>query len=192
MRTHTHTDAINCRSSIVSRTPLHANRAFTEEHARDSYENLLFSLCRFHELTGAWPRNVTVVGYEFKRDRFTSLHARAIAFPRSRLGYIGTPAVSPTAAAGEAAAAAAYRADPYGCQGTLGAKRHARDPFARGVPYLGRCAEAHALLTHCGPGPFVGHLPWEEAAAEEGGGGSEGGGGALSTFAAAASALETT
>ena len=28
--------------------------AFTEEHARDSYENLLFSLCRFHELTGAW------------------------------------------------------------------------------------------------------------------------------------------
>ena len=30
------------------------DRAFTEEHARDSYENLLFSLCRFHEITGAW------------------------------------------------------------------------------------------------------------------------------------------
>lgn len=29
-------------------------RAVTEEYARDSYENLLFSLCRFHELTGGW------------------------------------------------------------------------------------------------------------------------------------------
>jgi hypothetical protein len=147
------------------------------------------------------PRNVTVVGYEFKRERFTALHARAISFPRSRLAYVGTPAVSPAAAAGEAVAAAAYAADPYGCGGALGAKRHARDPFARGVPYLGRCAEVHGLLAHCGPGPFLGRLPWEAdeegdgsgaGSGEGGGGGGGGGGGALSTFAAAASALETT
>ncbi|GER38765.1 polyketide cyclase/dehydrase and lipid transportsuperfamily protein, partial [Striga asiatica] len=36
------------------------NRALTEEHARDSFENLLFSLCRFRELTGAYPQNITV------------------------------------------------------------------------------------------------------------------------------------
>jgi hypothetical protein len=31
-------------------------RTFTEDHARDSFENLLFGLCRFYELTGglAW------------------------------------------------------------------------------------------------------------------------------------------
>ncbi len=111
---------------------------------------------------------MTVVGYEFKRARFTALHARAVAFPRHRFSYIGTPAVSPSAAAGEAAAAAAFRENPYGCGGALGAKRHARDPFARGVPYLGRCAALHALLAHCGPGPFMGQLPWEEG----GGGGA--------------------
>lgn len=33
---------------------VHYRRAVTEEYARDSYENLLFSFCRFHELTGTW------------------------------------------------------------------------------------------------------------------------------------------
>lgn len=36
------------------------SRTLTEEHARDSFENLLFSVCRFRELTGAYPRNITV------------------------------------------------------------------------------------------------------------------------------------
>lgn len=27
-------------------------RTFTEDHARDSFENMLFGLCRFYELTG--------------------------------------------------------------------------------------------------------------------------------------------
>lgn len=35
-------------------------RALTEEHARDSFENLLFSVCRFRELTGMYPHNITV------------------------------------------------------------------------------------------------------------------------------------
>ncbi|KAI4337925.1 hypothetical protein L6164_016287 [Bauhinia variegata] len=32
------------------------SRALTEEHARDSFENLLFSICRFRELTGSYPK----------------------------------------------------------------------------------------------------------------------------------------
>lgn len=36
------------------------SRALTEEHARDSFENLLFSVCRFRELTGSYPQNITV------------------------------------------------------------------------------------------------------------------------------------
>ena len=35
-------------------------RTLTEEHARDSFENLLFSVCRFRELTGTYPYNITV------------------------------------------------------------------------------------------------------------------------------------
>lgn len=37
------------------------HRALTEEHARDSFENLLFSVCRFRELTGVYPQNITVI-----------------------------------------------------------------------------------------------------------------------------------
>lgn len=36
------------------------SRALTEEHAKDSFENLLFSVCRFRELTGSYPQNITV------------------------------------------------------------------------------------------------------------------------------------
>jgi hypothetical protein len=36
-------------------------RTGTEEHARDSLENVLFSICRFYELTGHFPHNITVV-----------------------------------------------------------------------------------------------------------------------------------
>ena len=36
-------------------------RSATEEAARDSYENVLFGLCRFYQLTGHYPETVTVV-----------------------------------------------------------------------------------------------------------------------------------
>ena len=137
-------------------------RAHTEEYARDTHENLLFSLCRFHELTGAWPRNVTVVGYEFKRRRVTQLHRAALRFPEHRLTYLGTEAPQPAAAEeAERAVTAAWAAQPFGCGAELLEKRIARDPFARGVPYLARCAALHGLLAHCGPGPYRGRLPWD-------------------------------
>lgn len=138
-------------------------RVHTEEYARDSFENLLFSMCRFHELTGTWPRNVTVIGYAFKEVRFRSYHRAAIDFPASRFHYIGTgvPNVE-EAAAGEREVVQAWAGDPYACgaDSELAQKRHARDPFARGVPYFGRCAALHGLLTHCGPQPYAGPLPW--------------------------------
>lgn len=44
-------------------------RATTEEFALDSYENLLFAVARFKEVTGRWPGKITVVGYGMKRRR---------------------------------------------------------------------------------------------------------------------------
>ena len=44
-------------------------RIATEEYALDSYENLLFSVARFKEVTGVWPGRITVVGYGMKRRR---------------------------------------------------------------------------------------------------------------------------
>lgn len=34
--------------------------AAVQEHARDSYENLLFSICRFREVTGHYPQTIVV------------------------------------------------------------------------------------------------------------------------------------
>ncbi|ORX97971.1 hypothetical protein K493DRAFT_215049 [Basidiobolus meristosporus CBS 931.73] len=61
-----------------------SDRTTTEEHARDSYENVLFSLCRFHEVTGSYPKNITVVGFEFKRTRFFEIHRVALGIPEER------------------------------------------------------------------------------------------------------------
>ncbi|KAL6318410.1 hypothetical protein AAG906_041173 [Vitis piasezkii] len=81
-------------------------KALTEEHARDSFENLLFS----------------VVSYDFKEERFAYLHRSAIGFPESRFFYSGTPASSTSKEAamkGEALVRAQFHDDPYGCSSSL-------------------------------------------------------------------------
>lgn len=67
-------------------------RATTEDYASDSFQNLLYSIARFHEYTGRYPSHITVVGYEFKRRRFTELHRAALRWPRERFEYIGIDA----------------------------------------------------------------------------------------------------
>lgn len=152
-------------------------RHTTQEHARDSFENLLFSVCRFYELTGHAPANITVVrgrtswlrlkrhpphpqvSYSFKGRRFTDLHRAALRYPSSSFRFVGTPALSPDAEQGEARAASAFVRDPYSCQAELLAKKQERDPFAEG-PYDGRCAPLAPLFDFCGDHVYQGKLPW--------------------------------
>lgn len=56
-------------------------RAVVEGNARDSYENLLYSLCRFRALTGNYPEKVTVVSYPYKHVRFVHFHAASMRYP---------------------------------------------------------------------------------------------------------------
>ena len=64
-------------------------RATTENYALDSFQNLLFSIARFREFTGHYPEHITVVGYDFKRPRFTQLHRAALRWPMEKFTYIG-------------------------------------------------------------------------------------------------------
>lgn len=138
-------------------------RALTEEHARDSFENLLFSVCRFRELTGKYPQNITVVSYDFKEERFANLHRSAISFPESRFFYSGTPASSTSKEAalkGESLVRSQFQEDPYGCKGSLWRKKLGRDPFHRSIPYPNGCPEIKDLFRYCGEAPYPGYLPW--------------------------------
>ncbi|KAL8466952.1 hypothetical protein ACS0TY_035873 [Phlomoides rotata] len=139
------------------------SRALTEEHARDSFENLLFSVCRFRELTGKYPHNITVVGYDFKEERFVHLHRSAIMFPEARFLYSGTPSSQNSreaAVKGEALVRTQFQEDPYGCLGSLRRKKLGRDPFHRSIPYPNGCPEIKALFRYCGTAPFPDYLPW--------------------------------
>ena len=145
------------------------SRTSTEEFARDSYENLLFSICRFHELTQRYPDAITVVGFSFKRDRFIHLHADAIHYPLSRLTYVG---LDPTAQHNQSELLEGERVnsyqpfsvDPYGCFPPLSIKRLQRNPFRRshGYGHSSSCPELAPLLHHCGPSKYDGPaLPWQ-------------------------------
>eukprot|EP00934_Nitzschia_sp_Nitz4_P001881 Nitzschia sp. Nitz4//scaffold8_size234185//232841//234078//NITZ4_001308-RA/size234185-augustus-gene-0.283-mRNA-1//-1//CDS//3329559959//1881//frame0 len=144
-------------------------RTTTEEFATDSFENLMFSICRFQEVTGRYPDKITVVSFTFKERRFKTLHAPALQWPSEKFSYVG---VDPPASTGfnlqrsivgeRENAAAPFEQDPYGCHSeVLQKKRRERNPFHRTPPYTISCPDLSELLHYCGPDPFPVHkLPW--------------------------------
>jgi hypothetical protein len=127
-------------------------RATTEEFSRDSFENLLFSLCRFREVTGAYPAKVTVVGFSFKAPRFRDLHRAAVRFPIDRYEYIGIDppmmqmmqggseeeagSSSPDAAKARAEQAEAARAALLASEQTNSYRPFLSDPYSCHAPLL--------------------------------------------------------
>jgi hypothetical protein len=119
----------------------------------------MFSICRFHEVTGSYPESITVVSFTFKQRRFETLHAAALQWPSHLLHYVGVDPPSTSgfnlqeATKGEIAnAAAPFEADPYGCHSdVLQAKRRERNPFFRTAPYVVSCPDMAQILSFCGP-----------------------------------------
>jgi len=146
-------------------------RTITEEFATDSFENLMFSICRFHEVTGSYPTKITVVSFTFKQRRFETMHAPALRFPPSRFEYIGVDPPAETgfnleeATKGEQEnAAKPFEQDPYGCHSTvLQEKRQQRNPFSRTPPYALSCPDMKELLQYCGPALIpIDKVPWHD------------------------------
>ncbi|EEB05193.1 hypothetical protein SJAG_00190 [Schizosaccharomyces japonicus yFS275] len=142
-------------------------RRTTEEFARDSYENVVFSIARFHEITSRYPEKITIVSFEFKRERFVSLHREAVRFPLENFQFIGiNPDIvtEETLKAEERNALIPFSKDPYAClDPVLRQKRIQRNPFRRQHSYLDTCPELRDLIEFC---PtrfhqfFPGRLPW--------------------------------
>lgn len=116
-------------------------RVYIEEFARDSFENVLFLLCRYYEILNYYPEFISVVGFEFKRERFLDCHLEgALNFPRDRVNYIGN---SPLPEGGHTNtkyfqnlenaetkhALIHFKTDFYGIKPPLSSKRNERNPF---------------------------------------------------------------
>ncbi|MDX9720746.1 MAG: hypothetical protein RBU37_08355 [Myxococcota bacterium] len=71
-----------------------AERCSTEEFARDSFENLAFSLQRFQAVCGKAPQFVELVSWAFKQERFQH-HARTLGI-ENRFRFIGQGQVDGT------------------------------------------------------------------------------------------------
>ncbi|KAL4080180.1 hypothetical protein V8B97DRAFT_707335 [Scleroderma yunnanense] len=146
------------------------SRATTETYALDSFQNLLFSLARFREITSRYPSRITVISYEMKRRRFEELHRVAVRFPAQFFQYVG---IEPVASEIESTKARdgefrngykPYTIDLYGCHDFLLAKRRARNLFLRFHPYHSSAPELRGLLEWCPSDPtelFQGPLPWD-------------------------------
>jgi len=148
-------------------------RIFLEEYARDSLENLMFSLCRYREVVGTYPKHVTMVGFDFKAERYTRLHAAAVGLLDKSFAYEGLiPGGSfhmDAAVEGEKAVVRAFEGDPYACSNELHDKEELRNPFRRSIPYLEACPEMKELLLWCGPAlfPGVALLPWGQRTGQD-------------------------
>ncbi|KAJ6593636.1 hypothetical protein B0H19DRAFT_1215610 [Mycena capillaripes] len=142
------------------------SRATSEDFALDSFQNLLFSIARFHEYTGAYPHKITIVGLEMKRARFVELHRAAIRWPEARFTYIGIDMDGDNSQARQGERQNGYLpylSDLYGCHTFLAKKRRDRNYDARYPPYylsspqlqplLGWCPSVHTQL-------FSDQLPW--------------------------------
>jgi hypothetical protein len=148
-------------------TPEVLERVSTEEHARDSFENFLFSLCRFHEIAGRYPEKVTIISFASKESRFRNLHRQALHYPDASLVYIGinppSPSIERLSEIESKYSFGPFATDMYGCHGVLKTKRVGRNPFRASMGYglaHGSCPEMHDLLKWCGPGLFPGPVPW--------------------------------
>ncbi|KAF3906007.1 hypothetical protein ABW21_db0204637 [Orbilia brochopaga] len=149
------------------------------EFARDSYENLLFSICRFHEYTSNYPAKITVVGFEFKRERFETVHRHAIRYPLEAFSYIGLDntddqdQLARFRKGEKEGALAQFRADPHGCvTASLVSKKKDRNPFRTRHGYEVTSQELAGLLRWCRrsesvkdgkPQLYPGALPWSRA-----------------------------
>lgn len=134
-------------------------RTVTEEFATDSFQNLLFSVCRFKEVTSVYPKNITLISYSIKRARFEEMHAPALHISPDDFRFVGIDPPESTgfdyfeALNGEKMnAASLFENDPYGCYSVkLQEKRKSRNPFMRTPWYDLTCPDMKEIMHWCGP-----------------------------------------
>ncbi|KAL6636279.1 hypothetical protein LY90DRAFT_664265 [Neocallimastix californiae] len=156
-------------------------RATTEEFAKDSYENLLYSICRYHEFTGKYPKFITMVTYPFKHYRFNNLHRETLKYPEDKFQFVGitfnlvnsqnaTSKIFPNKITDIPKdvpefelkhSITNFQKDPHGCKGILKQKRIDRNPFNRFPSYTTSCPELKEIINYCIENKISNEIQWE-------------------------------
>lgn len=143
-----------------------ASRTTTEEFSRDSYDNVLYSIGRFYECVGSFPKKLTIISWAFKRKRFEH-HCLAVAWPLSSFSFVGisTPDDLQTALTSEARTLIDFKQDNTGygsAGGPLGKKKMAGNPYRRQHGYHKSCPPMAAVLDWTETTPFPeDQAPWQ-------------------------------
>lgn len=148
-----------------------AGRMLLEEHATDSFQNLLFSILLYRQRTGSYPKAIRIVTHSFKTRRFLNLHAPAIHWPSTRIRVQGIDPImsraeyESTLASEEKLGYSAWKEDPLGNGVLLGRKRLERGWDEATTQELGDGLEQNVkrLLD----GEASQDLPWSEPAVPE-------------------------
>ena len=128
------------------------NRAFTEDYAMDSFQNILFSICRFYEITGNYPSTITSISWSYKKTRFEKLHRKALDFPFNKFIFIGVDGdvnITDNAWKYEKGAIELFKQDLFGCYLKLKETRIKRNPYFKSLPYPHQCPHLKQLFNIC-------------------------------------------
>merc|ERR1712087_90425 len=118
----------------------------------DSFQNILFSICRFYEITGRYPSSITAISWPYKKTRFEMLHRKALMYPEGQFKFLGIDGqvnVSENAWKFEKMAIELFKEDLFGCYHKLKDTRIGRNPYFRSLPYPNQCPQISGLFNIC-------------------------------------------
>lgn len=144
--------AENCDYRPFDRFKNIQNRAFTEDYAMDSFQNILFSVCRFYEITGRYPLSITAISWSYKKTRFEKLHRKALLYPQGQFKFLGVDGqvnITENAWKFEKMAIELFKEDLFGCHSKLKETRIGRNPYFRSLPYPHQCPSLSAFFHVC-------------------------------------------
>ena len=142
-------------------------RTFTEDYALDSFQNLLFSICRFHEITNNYPTNIKVISWSFKKYRFINMHRKALKYDVNNFHFFGINGdydVMLEDYTRENIAIDRFINDLYGCGPEVKQTRIKKNLFNSTIPYPHQCLEIKQLFSICQDGfnDALVDVPWIE------------------------------
>ena len=144
------------------------DRTLKEEYARDSFENVLYSIAVARGHYNTYPTHLVCCGWKFKEQRF-DLHRLALKWPKNGYRYFGISDPPDgrslmAAIAGETAKLVSVRQDLYLQGREWQSQREMRNPYGRHHNYRDVAPELTKLFDFLERNSMTTSIPWAHGA----------------------------